>query len=302
MQLDLTALEVFCTVAEELSITRAAQRLGRAPSNVTTRIQQLEEELGTALFLRHSKRLHLSPQGDKFLGYARNLLALAEEARQMLHPGEPDGLLRIGSMESTAASRLPEPLARYHRRWPQVQIRLTTGPSRQMLEALRARVIDCALVALPPASKDEAPFDLSAMGLIGQPVFREELMLVLPAEHPPAHRAEDVSVRSLTAFRQGCTYRAMAEDWLREASGQGAASLDVQEVGSYHAMLACVASGTSVSIIPRSVIELARESVGIRQVSMAKVDTWLVWREGYETPAFGALRDLLIEASAEGEA
>ncbi|AKJ70145.1 putative LysR family transcriptional regulator [Pandoraea thiooxydans] len=294
--MDHSTLEIFCVVAEELSITRAAQRLGRVQSNVTTRIQQLEEELGAALFLRDNKRLRLSPQGEKFLGYAQSLLALAEEARQVLHPGVPEGLLSIGSMESTAASRLPAVLARYHRQWPEVQIRLCTNPSRQLLEALQARAIDCALVALPLPAKDEAPLDLAQLGLAGQPVFGEELMLVLPADHRPVKTAKDLTVRSLAAFRGGCTYRAFAEDWLREASGQAETPFDIQEVGSYHAMLACVASGTCVSVIPRSVIELTREPAAVRLVALGRIDTWLVWRDGYETPAFGALREALAQA------
>jgi DNA-binding transcriptional LysR family regulator len=298
--LDHSTLEIFCTVAVELSVTRAAQRLGRVQSNVTTRIQQLEEELGVSLFLRDSKRLRLSPQGEKFLIYAKRLLALAEEARQMLHPGEPEGVLRIGSMESTAASRMPAALALYHQQWPKVQIRLRTGPSRQLMEGLLDREFDCALAALPMAAGGETPVDIAEMGLAGRPVFREELMLALPSSHAPARKASEVTIRSLAAFRQGCTYRAYAEDWLRGASGQGETTLDIQEVGSYHAMLACVASGACISVIPRSVIELTQQSAGIRHISLAKIDTWLLWREGYETPAFEAFRKVLVSQTTKG--
>ena len=110
--MDLTSLALFRAVALEQSVTRAAQSLQRAQSNVTTRIQQLEEELGASLFLREGKRMRLTEQGQAFLAYAEQLLALADEARQALHPAQPSGRLRLGSMESTAAARLPEPLAR----------------------------------------------------------------------------------------------------------------------------------------------------------------------------------------------
>jgi len=300
MNVDLKTLELFCAVAEELSITLAAQRLGRAPSNVTTRIQQLEKELNVSLFLRHSKRLRLSQQGGQFLVYAKRMLAVAEEAHQVLHPGKPEGLLRIGSMESTAASRLPSPLAQYHRCWPKVRIQLTTGPSRQMLESLQARTIDCALVAISPDPERDESSDLSEMGLVGQPVFSEELMLVLPAGHPPVHSASDISVGSLATFQQGCTYRSIAEGWFRERKDKNSPSTDIQEVGSYHAMIACVAAGTSVSVIPRSVLELFREPVGIDQVSLTEIHTWLVWREGYETPAFNELHGLLMDIRGSG--
>src|SRR3989344_5303647 len=80
--LDLAALDIFRTVAAEGSVTRAAERLQRVQSNVTTRVRQLEADLGTPLFLREGKRMALTPEGEVLRGYADRLLALAEEARQ----------------------------------------------------------------------------------------------------------------------------------------------------------------------------------------------------------------------------
>ncbi|PCE23405.1 LysR family transcriptional regulator [Paraburkholderia acidicola] len=291
--MDHSTLEIFCAVAEELSITRAAQRLGRVQSNVTTRVQQLEEELGVTLFVRENKRMQLSPQGEKFLGYAKGMLALAEEARQILRPGQPEGLLRIGAMESTVASRLPEPLARYHQMWPRVQLRLSTAPSRQLVDALKDRTLDCAFAALP-LSTGETPQDLAELGLTGLRVYTEQLVLVLPPDHPPVRAASELRIHSLAAFKQGCTYRSIAEDWLRSQPSD--AVIDVQEVGSYHAMLACVASGSCISFIPRSVIELARETTRFRQKPIGNADTWMIWRNGYETPALNAFREALALA------
>ncbi|MBF9267295.1 LysR family transcriptional regulator, partial [Paracidovorax cattleyae] len=92
--MDLSALEIFRAVAAEGSVTRAAERLGRVQSNVTTRVQQLEEQLGATLFLREGRRMALTPAGTSLVAYADRLLALAEEARQALHPGTPVGRLR----------------------------------------------------------------------------------------------------------------------------------------------------------------------------------------------------------------
>lgn len=286
-----TTLEIFCTVAEELSVTKAAQRLGRVQSNVTTRIQQLEEELGVSLFFRDNKRMRLSLQGEQFLQYAKALLALAEEARQVLHPAQPAGVLRIGSMESTSASRLPGPLAAYHRRFPQVKLRLTNGPSRQLIAAVQNRTLDCAFVALPPATEDDAGIDLEDLGLASTPVFREELALLLPAGHAPVKEVGEVEIRSVAAFMTGCTYRTITERIL--GSGSSVQPLDFQEMGSYHGMLACVASGECVSLMPRSVIALMGKPKGMRELPIMKIDTLLVWRQGYETPAFDGLRGLL---------
>ncbi|ENQ0988791.1 TPA: LysR family transcriptional regulator [Pseudomonas aeruginosa] len=282
--MDLSSLEIFRAVAHEASVTRAAQRLQRAQSNVTTRIRQLEEDLGVELFLRDGKRMSLTERGSEFLAYAEQLLALADEARQSMHPAEPGGRLRLGSMESTAASRLPALLASYHKACPRVALEVSTGTSRALFDGVRARRLDCALVAAGPGWAGE----LDGSGLRGEPLFREELLMILPAEHPPVHDVAEVRLRTLAGFARGCTYRQLAEDSL-------GTPLTVQEVGSYHAILACVAAGACVGVLPRSVLQLLG-TPPLRSLPLAEVDTWLVWREGYATAAFERWRGLLGQA------
>ncbi|MBP6419826.1 MAG: LysR family transcriptional regulator, partial [Giesbergeria sp.] len=147
--MDFVALEIFCAVAAEGSVTRAAQRLQRVQSNVTTRVRQLEDAVGCTLFLREGKRMALTPEGQTLLAYAQRLLALAEEARQALQPSQPQGRLRLGAMESTAASRLPGPLAQFHGQWPGVALELSTGASQGLLDRLRAHTLDAVLIAWP---------------------------------------------------------------------------------------------------------------------------------------------------------
>ncbi|HBO4955616.1 TPA: LysR family transcriptional regulator NmoR [Pseudomonas aeruginosa] len=282
--MDLSSLEIFRAVAHEASVTRAAQRLQRAQSNVTTRIRQLEEVLGVELFLRDGKRMSLTERGSEFLAYAEQLLALADEARQSMHPAEPGGRLRLGSMESTAASRLPALLASYHKACPRVALEVSTGTSRALFDGVRARRLDCALVAAGPGWAGE----LDGSGLRGEPLFREELLMILPAEHPPVHDVAEVRLRTLAGFARGCTYRQLAEDSL-------GTPLTVQEVGSYHAILACVAAGACVGVLPRSVLQLLG-TPPLRSLPLAEVDTWLVWREGYATAAFERWRGVLGQA------
>lgn len=282
--MDLSSLEIFRAVAHEASVTRAAQRLQRAQSNVTTRIRQLEEDLGVELFLRDGKRMSLTERGSEFLAYAEQLLALADEARQSMHPAEPGGRLRLGSMESTAASRLPALLASYHKACPRVALEVSTGTSRALFDGVRAPRLDCALVAAGPGWAGE----LDGSGLRGEPLFREELLMILPAEHPPVHDVAEVRLRTLAGFARGCTYRQLAEDSL-------GTPLTVQEVGSYHAILACVAAGACVGVLPRSVLQLLG-TPPLRSLPLAEVDTWLVWREGYATAAFERWRGVLGQA------
>ncbi|SQK75529.1 HTH-type transcriptional regulator YofA [Tatumella ptyseos] len=92
--MDLVQLRMFCAVADTGSVARAAELLHRVPSNLTTRLKQLEEELGTDLLIREKQRVRLSPVGHNFLGYAQRILALSEEAISMTRQGNRPEILR----------------------------------------------------------------------------------------------------------------------------------------------------------------------------------------------------------------
>src|SRR3546814_3361639 len=92
--LDLAALEIFCCVAQERSISGAAARLGRVQSNVSTRLKQLEEMLGAVLFVRTRRGLTLTEAGRTLLDYAERLLALSREARSEEHTSELQAPMR----------------------------------------------------------------------------------------------------------------------------------------------------------------------------------------------------------------
>ncbi len=186
----------------EGSVTRAAERLHRVQSNVTTRIRQLEEDLAVALFIREGKRLHLAPAGQVLLGYAERLLALADEVRGAVRDARPRGTFRIGSMESTAAVRLPGLLTEYHRRHPGVVLELRTGNPLVLGGAILAGDLDAALVTEPIA---DAPFEKAF-------AFDEELVIVAPANHPPIGRKGDLP-RTVLVFEHGCPHRKRLEDW-----------------------------------------------------------------------------------------
>ena len=281
--MDFVALEIFCAVAAEGSVTRAAQRLQRVQSNVTTRVRQLEDAVGCTLFLREGKRMALTPEGQTLLAYAQRLLALAEEARQALQPSQPQGRLRLGAMESTAASRLPGPLAQFHGQWPGVALELSTGASQGLLDRLRAHTLDAVLIAWPPGQPSDPALD-------AVPVFCEELLLALPADHAPISGPQEVQPGTLAAFERGCSYRHIAQQWLAARTPP----LQWLELGSYHAILACVAAGSCVGVVPRSVLELARTPPALHLHPLQSVDTLLVRRAGYRSAALDVLQQTLL--------
>jgi DNA-binding transcriptional LysR family regulator len=117
--MEMRQLKIFCAVAELGSFTAAAVRVNTVQSNVTMRVKELEAELNRELFIRKKSGVVLTSAGETFLGYARRILQLTDESRSVLmDTGSPTGLLRLGSMETTAAIRLPQVLTKYREQYP----------------------------------------------------------------------------------------------------------------------------------------------------------------------------------------
>ena len=287
--MDLVALQIFKTVAETGGITRAAARLHRVQSNVTTRVQQLEERLGTRLFHRHKRRLVLSAEGKLLLEYADRLLQLSAEAHAALRDGAPQGLLRLGSLESTAAVRLPPLLSRFHLAYPKVRLELVTGTTGALVPRVLAGEIEAAFVAEP----------FSADGLETRHAFDERLVLVTPKSFRRVRSAKDIGHASVLAFATGCSYRRRLEAWLGRAK---LAPDRVMEYGSYHAIVACAAAGAGVAVVPRSVLDSVRPKldVAIHRLppEIAQAKTMLVWRRGHRSATLDALRAQLARAKS----
>jgi DNA-binding transcriptional LysR family regulator len=279
--IDLTALEIFKTVAEQGGIAKAATRLHRVPSNVTTRVKQLEERLGTKLFLRGNRRLVLSAQGKRLLGYADRLLHLSSEAEAACRNGSPAGAFQIGALESTAATRLPPILSRFHRRYPAVRLELVTGTTGALIARVMSHEIEAAFVAEPFTADD----------LEGDPVFCEELVLITPRSFRKVKTPRDIGHTTLIVFATGCSYRRRLEAWLGDAK---VVPERVMEFASYHAIVACVAAGIGIAIVPRSVIRVSLAASGVATYALppavAKARTCFVWRQGHQSIALDAMR------------
>lgn len=269
--MEFSQLRIFQAVAEEESITRAAERLHRVPSNLSTRLKQLEEQLGVELFLRERQRLQLSPAGKVLLDYTTKLFALHDEAHAAVQGGQPAGDFVLGTMYSTAAIHLPALLARYHRTYPAVNLQVQSGPSGELLEGLLTGRLDAALVDGPP----------ELAGLDGVLLCEEKLVLISEADHPPVLSARDVEGRSVFTFRQGCSYRMRLESWF---SHDHAAMGRAMEIESYPGMLACVIAGSGVALMSESMLASlpGRESVAVHPLAepFATATTWLMWRKG----------------------
>jgi len=268
---EFSQLRIFQAVAEEGSITRAAERLHRVPSNLSTRLKQMEEQLGVELFVRERQRLQLSPAGKVLLDYTGKLFALRDQASAAVMGGQPAGDFVLGTLYSTAAIHLPALLARYHKQYPAVNLQVQSGPSGELLEGLVSGRLDAALVDGPP----------QLAGIDGVPLCDERLVLISEADHPPIRSAKEVEGRAVFTFRHGCAYRARLEAWFVHYQ---AAMGRAMEIESYQGMLACVIAGSGVALMSESMLASlpGRESVAVHPLAepFASATTWLMWRKG----------------------
>lgn len=282
--MNISDLEIFRAVVESGGINRAAERLHRVPSNVTTRIRQLEDDLGVQLFFRHGNRLKISPAGELLLGYSERILELVTEAHEVLQDSTPRGLLRIGTMNSTAAVRLPTPLAAYHKLFPQVKLEVISGSTKSLTAAVISGELEAALVADPI-------FDVR---LAMAQLFQEELVIIAEADHPAISTPADCADRTMLVFSEGCAFRKRLEEWL---SDHNAFPDQIIEIASYHAMLGCVIAGMGIALMPLSVLQsLPAHS----QISIHKLPhkwnlsvTYLIWRKENKSARIDAMEKIL---------
>ncbi|MDO8397414.1 MAG: LysR substrate-binding domain-containing protein [Bradyrhizobium sp.] len=271
--MELSDLVTFSTVARLGGVTRAADELNTVQSNITQRIKSLEAEIGTALFERHSRGMTLTGAGRRLLPYAQRLAALAREAvLAAREDGEPKGPLSIGSMETTAAVRLPSLLAEFHRRFPAVQLSLRTAPTADLVAAVLDGSLDGAFVAGPIAHAE----------LTHVTAFQEELVLVTArrwASLAALRAGTPESGPTALVFRTGCSYRQRLEQLLTEFGWPSAARF---ELGTLDGMIGCVAAGMGITLLPRAVVERNDQSGNIRihplSPSQSRVDTLFIQR------------------------
>ncbi len=282
--MELSDLQTFAAVARAGGITRAADELNTVQSNVTQRVKALEAEIGALLFERHSRGMTLTSAGKRLLPYAQRMAALSREALLAARDdGEPKGPLAIGSMETTAAVRLPPLLADFHRRHPAVRLSLRTATTAELVAAVLEGSLDGAFVAGPIVHAD----------LTAASAFREELVLV-SARHwtslAELRAGTPESGPTALVFRTGCTYRQRLEQIMTEFGWPSAMRF---ELGTLDGMIGCVAADMGVTLLPRAVVERSEMNGSVSVHSLkpdyARVETLFIRRRaGHQYSALGA--------------
>jgi DNA-binding transcriptional LysR family regulator len=279
--MDATDLKTFEAVARLGGMNRAAAELNTVQSNVTTRIRALEEELGTPLFQRHSRGVVLTDAGRRLLPYAERIGSLLRDARRAVaDEGRPSGTLTVGSLETTAALRLPQHLVSFAATYPEVDLTLTPGTTAELVERVREHQVEGAFVCGPVNHPD----------LVEEVVFREELVLVT-ARHIKS-LAEALAKRDLkiVVLRLGCSYRQRLEEVLAR---RGVVAVRRLDFGTIDGIMGCVSAGVGITLLPRSVAAAAHEAGRVALHTLpaeeAEVDTVFIRpRDGFVSSALDA--------------
>lgn len=282
--MELSDLKIFQEVFLSGGITAAAQKLHRVPSNITARIQKLEQELDTQLFVREKNRLRISPAGEQLLPYAKQMINLSQQAINELQQTSPRGRLTIGAMEAVAATRLTEPLMRFHKEFPDVSLQIETGPTGLLIEKVLAGEMDLALVADP---REDARLEISN-------VFEEELVLVSDLKHKKITSTDDLNPEpTLLSFNHLCAYRGRMQDWAEE----GGVAAKIIEISSYHTLLSCVVAGMGIGIVPKVLLEHYPFASSLQQHTLDEPSrfstTAMIWRKDSLKPSMSAFRDFI---------
>lgn len=246
--MELQQLKTFATIAKTQSFTKASEILDYAQSSLSAQIRLLEDELDTKLFERMGRKVFLTKEGEKFLGYAEKILALAKEAKEAVSGSDtPKGTLVIGAPESICVYRLPVILQEYKRLYPAVEIILKIGTCPELFGWIRNNTIDIAILM----DTRITPEDLVIEAL------REEPMVLIAGEiHALAKKEktkpQHLENQQLIMIEKDCCYRSQFETQLETAKIQPASTL---EVGSIETIKKCVISGLGLSLLPKMTVE-----------------------------------------------
>lgn len=259
--MDLRQFQYAVAVADELHFGRAAERLHVAQPSLSRQIRDLERDLGVDLFTRTSRHVELTPAGAAFVGTARRAIALAAESREsaVAAANGLQGRVSLGFVASAAVEILPKLVAAHRAARPLVRLVLHEMTTEEQIEGLISGDLDVGLSR-----------DLEATpGLRVHTLRREPLIAAIPSDHPLQQRRR-ISLTDLegSAFVTLPRQR-VPRAWDRLLLMAQAAEIRpryVQEANQFVTLLALVAAGLGVAIVPESVRTLRHDGVHYAQL------------------------------------
>jgi LysR family transcriptional regulator, cyn operon transcriptional activator len=224
--MELRHLRYFARLAGTLNFTRAAEQLHVTQSTLSHQIKQLEDEIGQPLFERNGKRVALTEAGSEFLYHVGRAMGEIDQGLGMLRKGGPQlgGELRIGATQSFSQTFIPDCVATFVRRQPQVRVVVEGLAADQIHARLLAGTLDLG-VAYRPALPSELHFEA---------LYNEEMVLVTGPDHPLARRKRvrmvELHHRALVLLPQSFATRQMLDECFRSCGAEPEVAVEINEL------------------------------------------------------------------------
>lgn len=275
--MELRTLQYFVTVAEELNITRAAEKLHMSQPPLSAQIKKLEEELETTLFLRGRRQLTLTDAGQLMYRRAKEILRLADQTMEEIYAMGQGmrGTIAIGLVEGMAPDIAAEWFARFMKQYPNVRFRILDGSTDDLLEKLRGGLISLAVIT--------APCDNSLLHSF--PVGEEKMAVLMNRTHSLAGKEGEIEIADLVGEKLIVPSRsALIETIRRWFRAEGAEPEIVCEMDSYLDAVALAEKKMGISLFPiTSFVQndsvVAKETAGRRTLEYL-----FVWRKSHPLP------------------
>lgn len=289
---ELRQLRYFVAVAEELSVTGAAARLGIAQQSLSQQITVLERGLGVRLFDRDTRGTRLSEVGALFLPEARAVLARAEAAVDTVRRAERGeiGSLSLAFLPSTANYLLPPVVRTFREQQPDVELSVEDVSISRLVEGVRDGRYDAGFTRPPMVD-----------GLATRTLITERVCAVLPAGHPLAQR-EHLHLADLKDEPWVLTERSSWPPWHRQYDevfrAAGFEPAVVQRASSVQNLLGLVAAGIGVTRLTESSKTLRGSGVVFVPLAGEQAQTDVVWLPDARKPALRRLLEVVTELAA----
>jgi len=266
-------LLVFLEAVRSGSLTQAALRLNTVQPNVTARIRKLEQALGAKLLQRHARGVRPTPAGEAALTIATRLGGVMDDLRAEFRTRGPArrARIRVGAIETVAASHLQPLVVSFTRRHPNVEMSVHTSSSLSLLKQLGQRELDVVFISRAAEADD----------ITSQHVFRDELTVIAAPAVRSFTKLLDESRGELKILvqRLGCSYTARLLTYIGTRSTR---KYRLLEAGTLESVLSLVEAGAGIATLPQAFVDAQRVGRKIRRFALPRdirvVDTHMAFR------------------------
>jgi DNA-binding transcriptional LysR family regulator len=282
------SLRAFLAFHDSGTLVAAAAQVHLSHAAVSVQMRMLEEELGVTLFERTRRSLRLTEAGEQLVPLALQMLAQYDRMRALGASRQIVGTLSLGIITTQLTGRFPELLVRLKDSHPQLDVRVTTGISGDLVDKVARGELDAAVVTQPLAPIDAA--------LIAHPLLSEPFGLIAPAERSGQRLRELLATTPFLQFDRQAWTGAMIEAYLRR---KRLTVKPIIELNSIEAIAAMVARGLGVSIVPIVQGAAWHRSASLRVTRLAGFSRSVVLiepREHAAAPLTAMLRAFFDEA------